>query len=410
MRRNKRPELLLPAANPEVMRTAFLYGADAVYIGGEAFSLRAKADNFSLPDMRECVEYAHGLGKKVYVTANIFAHNEDLDEIGRYFGELGEIGPDGLLISDPGVYSIASSICPQIARHISTQANNTNYGTCLFWHGLGAERIVLGRELSLSEIREIREHIPADLELEAFVHGSMCISYSGRCLLSNFMTERDANRGSCTHPCRWKYTLMEEQRPGEYFPVFENDRGTYIFNSRDLCMIGHIPDLIEAGIDSFKIEGRMKTALYVAVTARTYRKAIDDYLESPEKYAASMDWYKSQIGYCTNRDYTTGFFYGRPGNTEQIYDSSTYKQNAVFLGISEGTDANGLTVLIQKNKFSTGDVIQIMAPSGEDIETEVTGIFDENGTAQDSAPHAKQELHVEFSYKPEKGCVLRKIL
>ena len=410
MKKTFRPELLLPAANPEVMQTAFRYGADAVYIGGEAFSLRAKADNFSLSEMKESVGYAHALGKKVYVTANIFAHNEDIPEIRRYFEELKNIGPDALLISDPGVYSIASEVCPEIPRHISTQSNNTNYDTCLFWHRLGAERIVMGRELSLSEIREIRDHIPEDLELEAFIHGSMCISYSGRCLLSNYMTARDANRGSCTHPCRWKYTLMEEQRPGEYFPVFENDRGTYIFNSKDLCMIEHIPEMIEAGIDSFKIEGRMKTALYVAVTARTYRRAIDDYLESPEKYAASMEWYKSQIGYCTNRDHTTGFFFGHPGSSEQIYDSSTYRRNAVFLGIAEGPDRDGRTVLIQKNKFCVGDRIQIMDPSGEDIETEVRGIYDENGMFRDSAPHAKQELHVEFSAAPKKGCVLRRIL
>ena len=411
MKNRKRPELLLPAANPETMKTAFFYGADAVYLGGEAFSLRAKADNFSLHEMKESIDYAHGLGKKVYVTANIFAHNDDLPEIRAYFKELSLIGPDAVLISDPGVFDIAREVCPDTGIHISTQANNTNYATWLFWHRLGAERIVAGRELSLKELRTIKDNIPEDMEVEAFVHGSMCISYSGRCLLSNFMTGRDANRGSCTHPCRWKYTLMEEQRPGEYFPVFENDRGTYIFNSRDLCMIEHIPELLDAGIDSFKIEGRMKNALYVASAARTYRKAIDDYLESPDKYENRREWYGRQIGYCTNRGYTTGFFFGKPGCDEQIYDTSTYRKDAVFLGIIESVDSRGRAVVTQKNKFSVGERIQIMKPDGEDIDTAAVGIYDTNGNYQESAPHAKQELHIEFEGTgPETGCVIRKIV
>lgn len=295
MRKN---ELLVPASSLEVLKIAVIYGADAVYIGGEAFGLRAKAKNFTMEEMAEGIAFAHARGVKVYVTTNILAHNYDLDGAREYLTELQNMKPDrpdALIIADPAIFTIAGEVCPDIDRHISTQANNTNYGTFQFWEKLGATRVVTARELSLREIRQIREHISDDLEIETFVHGAMCISYSGRCLLSNYFTGRDANRGACTHPCRWKYSVVEEKRPGEYFPVYENERGTYIFNSKDLCMIEHIPDLLEAGIDSFKIEGRMKTALYVATVARTYRKAIDDYLESPEKYQENMPWYLEQI-------------------------------------------------------------------------------------------------------------------
>ena len=295
----KHPELLIPASSLEVLKTAVMFGADAVYIGGEAFGLRAKAKNFSMEEIREGIAFAHAHDVKVYITANILAHNGDLSGVRAYFEELKEIRPDALIISDPGVFMIAREVCPEIDIHISTQANNTNYGTYLFWHQLGARRVVTARELSMAELKEIREKAPADLEMETFIHGAMCISYSGRCLLSNYFTGRDANRGACTHPCRWKFAIVEETRPGEYMPVYENERGTYIFNSKDLCMIEHIPELIDSGIDSFKIEGRMKTALYVATVARTYRKAIDDYLESPELYRENMDWYLDQISNCT---------------------------------------------------------------------------------------------------------------
>ena len=281
---NRKPELLIPASNLEVLKTAVVFGADAVYIGGEAFGLRAKAKNFSKEDMAEGIRFAHSHGKKVYVTANILAHNRDLDGARAYFRELKEIGPDALIISDPGMFTLARQEWPEVEIHISTQANNTNYMTYRFWWEQGAKRVVSARELSLAEIREIRENIPEEMEIESFVHGAMCISYSGRCLLSNYFTGRDANQGECTHPCRWKYAVMEESRPGEYLPVYENERGTFIFNSKDLCMIDYIPELVEAGIDSFKIEGRMKTALYVAAVARTYRKAIDDYFLSEEGY------------------------------------------------------------------------------------------------------------------------------
>ena len=291
----KKPELLLPAGSLAVLKTAFRYGADAVYIGGEAYSLRAMAANFSPEEMKKGIDYAHGIGKKIYVTANILAHNKDLEDSERYFKELEEMKPDALIISDPGVFMMAKKFCPDIPVHISTQANNTNYGTFLFWRAQGAKRVVTGRELSLSEIREIRDRVPGDMEIETFVHGAMCISYSGRCLLSNFLAGRDANRGACTHPCRWTYSVMEETRPGQYMPVYENERGSYIFNSKDLCMVDHIPELAGAGVDSFKIEGRMKTELYVAVTARTYRKAIDDFFSDPGCYRDHLSWYREEI-------------------------------------------------------------------------------------------------------------------
>ena len=317
-------ELLIPASSLEVLKTAVIFGADAVYIGGEVFGLRAKAKNFSMEDMKEGIRFAHEHGKKVYVTANILAHNRDLEGVREYFTELKKIKPDALIISDPAIFTIAKEIVPEIDVHISTQANNTNYGTFNFWWKQGATRVVTARELSLEEIKEIRDHIPEEMEIETFIHGAMCISYSGRCLLSSFMAGRDANQGACTHPCRWKYSVVEESRPGEYMPVYENERGTYIFNSKDLCMIEHIPELIEAGIDSFKVEGRMKTALYVATVARTYRLAIDDYLKDPEYYKSRIPFYKEEIAKCTYRQYTTGFFFGKPNEETQIYDSNTY--------------------------------------------------------------------------------------
>lgn len=401
-------ELLIPASCLEVLKTAVIFGADAVYIGGEAFGLRAKAKNFSKEDMAEGIGFAHKHGVKVYVTANILAHNYDLDGVREYFKELGKIKPDALIISDPGVFTIAKEVLPDMELHVSTQANNTNYMTYRFWQLLGAKRVVSARELSLREIKEIRENIPDDLEIETFVHGAMCISYSGRCLLSNFFTGRDANHGACTHPCRWKYAVVEEKRPGEYYPVYENERGTYIFNSKDLCMIEHIPDLIDAGIDSFKIEGRMKTALYVATVARTYRKAIDDYLESPEKYKANMDWYLDEISKCTYRQFTTGFFYGKPSDDAQIYDNNTYIKEYTYLGIVSDVAENGSFALEQRNKFSVGETIEIMKPDGRNVEAGVLSIIDDKGETMESAPHPQQQLRVVLSEKPDNYDILRR--
>ncbi len=402
------PELLIPANSLEVLKTAVIFGADAVYIGGEAFGLRAKAKNFSMEDMKEGIQFAHAHEVRVYVTANILAHNGDLSGVEAYFQELKAIGPDALIISDPGVFTIAKRICPEIEIHISTQANNTNYATYRFWHELGAKRVVSARELSMKEIKEIRANIPDDLEIETFVHGAMCISYSGRCLLSNYFTGRDANQGACTHPCRWKYAVMEESRPGEYLPVYENERGTYIFNSKDLCMIGHIPDLIDAGIDSFKIEGRMKTALYVATVARTYRKAIDDYLKDPALYEKNMPWYLDQISNCTYRQFTTGFFYGKPDSEAQIYDSNTYVKEYTYLGIVGGTNEEGLYRIEQRNKFSVGETIEVMKPNGENLEAKVLRIVNEEGEEQESAPHPKQVLFIDLGVPMEQYDILRR--
>lgn len=403
----ERPELLIPASSLEVLKTAVVFGADAVYIGGESFGLRAKAKNFSQEDMEEGIAFAHEHGVKVYVTVNILAHNEDLPKVEEYLKELKEMKPDALIIADPAIFQMAKDICPEIERHISTQANNTNYGTYRFWWSLGAKRVVSARELSLKEIREIRENIPDEMEIESFIHGAMCISYSGRCLLSNYFTGRDANQGACTHPCRWKYAVVEETRPGEYMPVYENERGTYIFNSKDLCMIGHIPEMIEAGIDSFKIEGRMKTALYVATVARTYRKAIDDYLKDPKAYEKNMPWYLDQISNCTYRQFTTGFYFGKPEEESQIYDSSTYVKEYTYLGIVGG-EKDGLVRIEQRNKFSVGEQIEIMKPDGENIQVTVARITDEDGEEQESAPHPKQALYVGLSGKAEKYDILRR--
>ena len=408
MNKRKPPELLVPASCLEVLKIAVLYGADAVYIGGEAFGLRAKAKNFSMEDMEAGILFAHEHGVKVYVTVNILAHNRELEGARQYLRELRILGPDGLIIADPGIFRIAGEECPEIPRHISTQANNTNYETYRFWYELGARRVVTARELSLLEIREIRENIPEDMEIETFIHGAMCISYSGRCLLSNYFTGRDANQGACTHPCRWKYAVMEESRPGEYLPVYENERGTFIFNSKDLFLIEHLPDLLEAGADSLKIECRMKTALYVATVARTYRKAIDDYLRDPALYREHLPWYREQITGCTYRRFTTGFFYGKPSEQDQIYDSNTYAQDYVYLGIAGERDGQGRTVMEQKNKFSAGESVEIMKPDGGNISVKVLEICDGEGNFQESAPHPKQELHVRFSEDPEPWDIIRK--
>ena len=401
-------ELLIPASSLEVLKTAVLYGADAVYIGGEMYGLRAKAKNFPKEDMAEGIRYAHAHGVKVYVTANIVAHNGDLDGIRGYFEELKEMGPDALIISDPGVFTIAKEVCPKIDIHISTQANSTNYATYNFWYAQGAARVVAARELSLAELREIRARIPEDMEIEAFVHGAMCISHSGRCLLSSYFTGRSANMGACTHPCRWKYYVMEESRPGEFLPVEEDEQGTYIFNSKDLCMIEHVPDLIEAGVDSLKIEGRMKTALYVAAVARTYRRAIDDYRTSPELYEKNLDYYREEIAKCTYRQFTTGFYYGKTDADAQIYDANTYIKEYTYIGIVQETDERGFVKIYQRNKFSVGEEIEVMVPDGTNRLLKVLAMEDENRQPVESAPHPKQEIWIDFGEPLETGWLLRR--
>ncbi|MDR1801351.1 MAG: U32 family peptidase [Lachnospiraceae bacterium] len=407
MRTENSPELLVPASDLETLKVAVKYGADAVYIGGEAYGLRANAKNFSNEDIKEAVDFAHENGVKVYVTVNILAHNGDLIGVRQYLKELKKLKPDALIIADPGIFAIAKEICPEIERHISTQANNTNIETFLFWYNLGARRVVCARELSLKEIAEIRKTLPEGAEIECFVHGSMCISYSGRCLLSNLMAGRDANAGDCTHPCRWKYCVVEESRPGEYMPVFENDRGTFIFNSKDLCMIEYIPELFNARIDSLKIEGRMKNPLYVALVTRAYRKALDDFSKNPETYLSNIDTYLEWIMGCTRREFTTGFYFGKPGPESQNYGESTYYKEYTYLGCASG-NRDGLIEIVQKNKFCVGDEIEIIMPDGNDIKSKVKAIYDERGNSMESAPHAKQRILVDVSVEADPFTVIRK--
>ena len=410
MTSKKKPELLAPAGSPDVLKTAVMYGADAVYIGGEAFGLRAAADNFSNKEMKEAVSFAHDHNAKVYVTANILAHNYDLKGIEDYFKELRDIRPDAVLIADPGVFEMAREIMTEIPIHISTQANNVNYRTFLFWRKMGAERVVTGRELSLKEIKEIRDHIPDDMEIESFVHGAMCMSYSGRCLMSNYMTGRDANKGACTHPCRWTYSLVEEKRPGEYMPVFENERGTFIFNSKDLCMIDHLPEMIDAGIDSLKIEGRMKTALYVATVVRAYRMAIDDYFEDPEKYKERIPFYMREVLSASRRKYCTGFFFGKAGDESMFYEAERTAPET-YLGTVESVEEKEgriFAVLEQKNKFCVGDTLEAISPDGSNTEVKVISMQDDKGNEMESCPHPKQMIFVEFDKRLKEFDILRR--
>ncbi len=402
----KKPELLMPAGSLEVLKTAIAYGADAVYLGGEVLSLRAKAKNFTMPEIKEGIRFAHEHGAKVYVAANIFAHNQDMRAAMKFFLLLNNYKPDALILSDPGLFLLAQSLVPDIPVHISTQANNTNYGTYLFWQKQGVKRVVAARELSLAEISEIRANIPEEMEIEAFVHGAMCISYSGRCLISNFLTGRDANQGECTHPCRWRYALVEETRPGEYMPVGEDERGTYLYNSKDLCMIDHIPELLDAGVSSLKVEGRMKNALYVATVARAYRAAIDDYLEDPEKYFRRLPWYREEVQKCTTRPFCTGFYFGRPDADSQIYDQSTYRKDWVYLGTVELEE--GRPFFLQKNKFSVGEELEVMRPDGNNLPATVRSLETEEGASVERAPHPGQKLFLDLGISLESGDILRR--
>ncbi len=372
MLENGKPELLVPASSLEVLKVAVMYGADAVYIGGEMYGLRAKAKNFSMEDMAEGIRFAHEHGKRVFVTANITAHNRDLEGVRKYFRELHKIGPDALIISDPGVFTIAREVCPEIEVHISTQSNNVNYETYLFWQRLGAKRVVSARELSIKEIAEIRANIPDDLEIETFVHGAMCISYSGRCLLSNYMTGRDSNRGQCAQPCRYQYALMEEKRPGEYFPVFEDEKGTYIMNSRDMCMIDHLDELCDAGIDCLKIEGRAKSAYYAAIVTGAYRHVLDDVWagRTPDRI------WRDEVEHVSHRHYSTGFYYGQPG---QFTENSRYLREWQICAVVEKCDAEGNAVLSLRNKFAAGDTVEVVGPDLHLFSWQVTPMEDLDG-------------------------------
>ncbi|MBS4960220.1 MAG: U32 family peptidase [Clostridiales bacterium] len=405
-----KPELLAPAGDLEKLKIAVLYGADAVYIGGEAYSLRAKAKNFGHDAMKEGIAFAHAHGAKVYVTANIYAHNADFEGMAEYFKEIEALGADAILISDLGVFSVARQAVPKMELHVSTQANNTNYMSAQTWYQMGARRVVVARELSLGEIKQIREKIPEDMEIEAFVHGAMCISYSGRCLLSNYLSGRDANKGACAHPCRWKYVLMEETRPGQYMPIEENERGTYIYNSKDLCMLDHIPELIAAGVGSFKIEGRMKTPYYVGTVVKAYREAIDDFYQSEETYRKKISYYMEEVSKASHRDYTTAFYFGKPDGNQQVYTNNSYIRDYDFIGMvqEDYDEEKGSAIVMQRNKFSVGEEIEVLPAKGMPFRMKVDGLWDMDGLPVTSAPHPEQILRMRFPQPVKKFDMLRK--
>lgn len=405
----KKPELLIPAGSLENLYIAVQYGADAVYIGGEQFGLRAKAKNFTSEQMKEGIAHAHAHDVKVYITANIIAHNEDIEQARAYFKELKDINPDAVIVADPGLFVIAKEIMPEMELHLSTQANNTNYATMNFWHQQGVDRVVVARELSLEEIATAKANVSPELEFEAFVHGAMCISYSGRCLLSNYMNNTDANKGACTHPCRWTYHLVEETRPGEYMPVVENERGTYIYNSKDLCMIGHVDKLVKAGIDSFKIEGRMKTALYVATVTKAWREAIDDYFADSELYFSKVPYYEDEVTKCTHRKFTTGFYYNKPDGDEQIYDNNTYIRRFTFVGKGiEYDEDRGLYHIQQRNKFVVGDRLEVIKSNGKNVEFIVDKMYNEEGEVIQEAPHPKQDIYLDIDIEILENEIIRR--
>lgn len=401
-------ELLAPAGNLYKLKIALKYGADAVYIGGESFSLRTAADNFTPDEMKEGIDYAHSMGKKVYITANIIPHNRDLSGMEEYFKEIYALGADAVLVSDLGAFNICKRVAPDLEIHISTQANNTNYATVQSWHDLGAKRVVLAREMTLNEVREIKDNISTDCELEVFMHGAMCVSYSGRCLLSNYMTARDSNYGACSHPCRWQYSLMEEKRPGEYMPVFENERGTFIMNSKDLCMIEHIPELIGSGVKSLKIEGRVKSEYYVATVVAAYRKAIDKYYENPAGYTFDKTLL-DEVKKVSHRDYYTGFFFGIPDTGAQIYGSSSYIREYDIVGIVLDYDEKtGLAKVTQRNRFFRGDETEIIQPMQDYTVQTVEVLKDENMNDIDVANHAAMTLYIKTDVPVVKDAMLRK--
>ena len=404
----KKIELLAPAGDLEKLKIAVDYGADAVYFGGEMFSLRAGADNFSLAEIKEGVQYAHNRNVKCYMAFNIFAHNEDISPLRAYLKQVSEIPIDAFIVSDPGIIGIIREIIPDAELHLSTQANMTNYATANFWHSQGIKRLVLARELTFKEIVEIRGNIPESMELEAFVHGAMCISYSGRCLLSNFMISRDANRGMCAHPCRWKYKLVEEQRPGEYYPVEEDDRGTYIMNSKDLCMLEHIPELVAAGISSAKIEGRMKSVFYVATIVSAYRRAIDAYYDNPEGYVYNPQW-MSELKKASHREFTTGFYFDKPTDEDQNYQTSAYIREYSFIGMVKSYDEHtGMAVVEQRNKMVLGDEIEVFGPGKEFFTQKLTVLQNEEGEPIESAPHPQQILRIKMEQPVAEKYILRK--
>lgn len=404
-----KPELLAPAGSLSKLKIAITYGADAVYVGGEEFSLRIAAENFSVEDLKEGVRFAHERGKKVYLTANIIPHNEDIDEYTEFLKEYLTAGFDAVIVSDLGMFQLTREIAPELEIHISTQANNVNYKSAETWYKMGAKRVILAREMSLEEIAEIRRRTPEGLELEAFVHGAMCISYSGRCLLSNYMTNRDSNQGACSHPCRWKYNLVEETRPGEYMPVFENERGTFIYNSKDLCMVEHIDKLAECGLDSFKIEGRVKTEYYLATVVKAYREAIDSYFRDPQNFKPNPMWLE-ELKKVSHRDYTTGFFFGKPDGNEQNYETSSYIRNYELLGIVDSYDEKtGLVSVIQKNRFFKGSEVEFLRPNGDFIKFKIEYMENADGEEMEIANRPQSVAKIKTDFPLEKDSMMRGI-
>ena len=401
-----RPEILAPAGNLEKLITAIDFGADAVYLGGNKLNLRALSDNFSFEDLKIGLKYAHDRDKKVYVTINVFAHNEDLVGLEDYLKELYELGVDAIIVSDPGIIMTAREVVPNLELHLSTQANNVNYKSAEFWHKNGVKRIVLARELSLEEIKELRAELSETCELEAFVHGSMCMAYSGRCLLSNYMTGRDSNRGECAQPCRYKYNIVEEKRSGEYFPIIEDEKGTYIFNSKDLCMIEHIPELMEAGIASFKIEGRMKSTFYVASVVKAYREAVDAYLANPKEYVMNPKW-MDYLMKPSHRQYSTGFYFEE--ENKQIYESSSYIREYDIVGIvKEYNDENNIATIEQKNRVFNEDTVEVLRAEGDSFEVSLNDMKDKNGERIDAARNAEMIFTATTNTKLRKKDILIK--
>lgn len=404
----KKVELLAPAGDLEKLKMAIIYGADAVYLGGEAFGMRKASKNFTLDQIREGVEFAHERGKKVYVTLNIVPHDKDMEGLEEYARELEEVGVDAFIVSDPGMFTVIKRTTPNMEIHISTQASVTNYETIMFWYGLGVRRIVLARELSLEEITNITKKLPEDMDIECFVHGAMCMSYSGRCLISNYMTGRDANMGDCAQPCRYKYHVVEEKRPGQYFPIEEHEEGTFLFNSKDLCMLEYLPEVIDAGIHSLKIEGRVKSSYYVATVIRSYRMAIDAYLKDPENYQYDPAWL-TEIQKVSHRDFTTGFFFKKPGTEDHVYGTSSYLRGYDFVGmVLDYEPETGIATVEQRNRMFVGEEIEIFGPGKEYFVQKIEEMWDEENNPIDVAPHPQQILKIRMKQPVERFDLIRK--
>lgn len=403
---NRHIEVLSPAGNMDKLKMAIRYGADAVYCAGQSFGLRASSSNFSNEELKEAVEFVHSHGKKIYVTCNIIPHNEDLVGLEDYLKFLESIKVDAIIVADLGIFLLAKRVAPNLERHVSTQANTTNYLTTEFWKEQGASRVVVAREVSIADIKTMKE--AADIEIEAFVHGAMCISYSGRCLLSNYFTTRDANRGQCTQACRWKYSLVEENRPGEYYPIEEDQHGTYIFNSKDLCLLKYIPDLVEAGVDSLKIEGRMKSVHYAATVTKVYREAVDSYLADPEHYEVKPEWIE-ELEKISHRPYTEGFSVEKPDETAQNYGQSSNTQTHDFIGLVEGYNAEeGYAYLEQRNNFKVGDEVEFCQPHGELVHHVITKMTDEDGNEITVAPHPQMKVRLYIDTPLEEYAMMRR--